>query len=370
MLRGHPVVGARRQAQVMQMYESGSEASLDGSGRLARVFEVLAMLFVAAAIAVWRVRESESAEALAALLGLLPALLALQHGFVAGLLSVGAVIGAVALATTPAELRALLAPMAAPFALALAAGHLRDQLRRARAALTREVAEKNGELERLFNEHHALRASYTRLEERLAASEWSIEAAVRETTRRVELSALGDASAAVLELLAVQGRVRCASLFVARGGVLSSLPEASLGAGPPCDADDPLVSRAFERRVIVSVERQRPSRAPQPHVLAALPVVAADGTRIGVVAIHELPLVAFHDAHLQLLASLIAPFAGALSEKLTAEETIRISMLPPPTRALAWIESEAKRAPERASGILPLPSAVQRSAPIEGTAHR
>jgi hypothetical protein len=351
----------------MQMYERETEASSDGSsGRLARVFEVLAMLFVAGAIAAWRVRESESPEALAALLGLLPALLALQYGFVAGLLVVGAVIGAVALAAAPAELRTLLAPMAAPFALALAAGHLRDQLRRGRAVHTRALAEKNDQLARLLHEHHALRASHARLEERLATSEWSIEAAVRETARRVEVSALGDAAAALLELLAVQGRVRCASLFVARGGVLSSLPEASLGAAPPCDAADRLVARAFERSVIVGIDRHRQSRTQREDVLAALPVIAADGTRVGVVAIHELPVVALHDAHLQLLATLLAPFAGALSEKLAAEETIRISMLPPPTRALAWLERETKRAPELASGVLTLPSA---DASIEGAAH-
>ncbi|MET0341395.1 MAG: hypothetical protein ABW252_10350 [Polyangiales bacterium] len=314
----------------------------------ARWLELVLLLGGALGLAFWSVRSGGAPAVVAALLGVLPAIVGLQYGFIAAVGGVIVGLVAVLLAPSGAAIDAV-APVLAPYTLALAVGHYSDRARRTRRMLDERVQSQGRQLEQLFRAHSVLRASHAQLEERLAAREWSLEAAVREADRQVGARDLSGAAGAVLELLTTQGRVAGASIYVARGGELPMRADARLGPVPAREEPGRLVRMAFTHGTLVSLERSDAAGDAEENVLVALPLCTTGGHVVGVVAVHELPFVAFHDAHFRLLATLIAPFSDALARKAEAGDvTARLTKtpsLPPPTRALARLRQTPMRPP-------------------------
>lgn len=140
-------------------------------------------------VAAFSYRASDSPEALAALLGLVPAAVALRYGFVFAATAVSATVSTVALMATPSALVLLIPPMAAPFALALLMGHLRDREERTQLALEGLVDEQAQTLWTLQRRHQALIASHHRLEAQIAAQATALDASLREAARLMEAHA-------------------------------------------------------------------------------------------------------------------------------------------------------------------------------------
>ena len=319
---------------------SSHPASLSFS-RVGRYVELALLLGATLAVSHWSVHSGGAQSVIAALLGVLPAAVALQHGLLAGLLATALVGGSVVLG--PGDvLHTLLPSMLAPFALALAVGHFTDCRRRVKLVLEQRAAEQGRRLEQLFRTYNVLRSSHAQLEERLAAREWSLDAAVRETELRVGARSLEGACVALLELLAGPGRVGRGAIYVARRGVLPSRPDAQLGQRHRCEGLPAPVARAFARASMLTLEPTDASDSAPDEALVALPLIGTGGHTVGVVAIYELPFVAFHEAHFRLLSTLIAPFADALARKAQEPEPVHRA-LPPPTRALERLRGVAIR---------------------------
>ena len=129
--------------------------------------ELALLLAATLGISLWSVRSSGGPTVIAALLGVLPSVIALQHGLLGGLLGIGLVVSSLAFAPGAAA-SALLSPMLAPFTLALAVGHFSARAQRDKHALAQRSAEQARQLEQLSRTYDALRSAHLKLEQRLA----------------------------------------------------------------------------------------------------------------------------------------------------------------------------------------------------------
>lgn len=268
-------------------------------------------------------------DAAAAWLALVPPLVALKHGLLPGgfacLAWVASSVVAGAALTSESGIHDLL-PVAV---MTLAAGHFRDHWHASRASLQARADTQARDLEALFRSYGVLRASHAELEERLSAESWSLAGAVREAERQVRQRSGESAAATLLELLATHGKVRAASLYVCEQGELAPQPLAQLGPPTRSDGRHELVRLARERQLMVSFDPSEHDalEGPAP-VLLAIPLLTTSARLIGVVSIHELPLLSLHEAHFARLATL----AGSLADALAARLDERTGSTPPSAR--------------------------------------
>lgn len=249
-------------------------------------------------------------------LALVPGLVGLKHGLLPGAVATVAWAAAIMFADRGAGAVPLhiMLPVGAA---ALAAGQSRDHWHRSRRALRIQTDEQKAQLEQLFRAYAVLRASHAQLQERLAAQSWSLDSAVHQAEQQINERDLSGAASSLLELLATQGRVGAASLYMSASSELPAFPIARIGAPTGGDSRHLLVRTAWQRGSLVAIDRASSSDQGEPQqVLVALPLITTNGRRIGVLAIHELPFVAFHDAHFTLLSTLAARLADALAAKL------------------------------------------------------
>lgn len=250
-------------------------------------------------------------------LALVPGFVGLKHGLMPGAVASLAWGVAILCAGSGADVMPgfALLPVGAA---ALAAGQARDHFRRSRRELRQQVAEQKTQLEQLYRVYNVLRASHAQLQERLAAESWSLDSAVRAAEQQIAERDLAGAASCLLELLATQARVGAASVYLSVNGQLPVFPTARLGA-PEVDATHAMIRAAFQRGTLVMVDRNaQPEHGNEHDVLVALPLITSDGRIVGVVAIHELPFVAFHDVHFALLSTLVTRLADRLAQAAAA----------------------------------------------------
>lgn len=281
--------------------------------------EALVLSALTCAVILW-LPKSEHSVWMGVWLALVPGFVGLKHGLLPGAVATLA-WGVAILLVDQGQGGTPVHTMLPAGAAALAAGQARDHWHRSRSALRIEAAEQKAQLEQLFRAYAVLRASHAQLQERLAAQSWSLDSAVHQAEQQIAERDLAGAASCLLELLATQARVGAASLYLSGNGELHAFPAARLGAASKSDGRHVMVRAAWQRGTLVAVDRAASTDASThygevQHVLIALPLVTTHGRRIGVVAIHELPFVAFHDAHFTLLSTLGARLADALAEKL------------------------------------------------------
>lgn len=277
-------------------------------------------------------------------LSVLPGLVGFQHGFVSACFGIVSALSALWLGVGRSGAMEAVYVMAAPFLVALLGGYLRDRAESARRTLAATADAQQRKLEQLFRSHELLRASHAQLEERLAAQDCSLDAAVREATSQVASRALPGAAHALLELLSGHARVGAATLTLARGKKLPERPDAHLGALPDGKRSMRAIQRAFEHGALVFLEHYVVApRDAAAEPLVAMPLTTTGGVVVGVLAIYDLPFVAFHEAHFRLIATLVGPFVDVLARKLDAgaDRPDAPTPLPPPTRALAKLSQRA-----------------------------
>lgn len=192
-------------------------------------------------------------------------------------------------------------------------GH-RTGRRSAQAIERTRLAERRASV--LLARHQALAASHTLLERSASSTRGSLREALEEMGRRFGDSLeLDEANAhAVLELFAEFGDVSAAS-FLLPPADNDSQPQAiaTLGQVDPVSRQAPLVRSALESRKVAAVG----SDGPQPHderLLAVVPLFDSDGKLHAIVAIQDMPFLAFHDEALQLFATLGGHLADLLAD--------------------------------------------------------
>ena len=105
--------------------------------------------------------------------------------------------------------------------------------------------------------------------------------------------------------------VQGAALYDANERGLKRFPSAVLGQPAGLVFGHPLMQRAHATKQLVALCGTEPS-AGDGRVLAAVPLIAASGRVLAVVAIHQMPFMAFHAEQLDKLAVICARIADLL----------------------------------------------------------
>jgi hypothetical protein len=170
-------------------------------------------------------------------------------------------------------------------------------------------------LEEFTRAYHVLKISHDRLEQRLAGSAVSLREALMTTRRQLLYSS--DAPPPVfglenriLKLFADYGSVQVASLYLVEDGRLAALPLAQLGSGVVVSGDDPVIRKVFETRHLITI-RDSAVFHDGTSLLAAVPISDMSDHIWAIVAIRDIPLVAFTQKTLQTLG-VIAGHIGDL----------------------------------------------------------
>lgn len=217
------------------------------------------------------------------------------------------------------------------------AGQFRDVGERRRAALRHQVLQLTEAVQRAQRNAHTFKLSHARLEERLAASRWSLAGSLEAAGRRMlELSSRRALGEVLLEVLASQAMVQSASLFWGGSSALLPAPIASLGSTRSASHLHPLVLRAWKTRRLTAVgDPTSASIGNESDVLAAVPLLTSTGHIVGVVAIHQLPFMAFQSDQLRNLLMIAGQLADSMNDRLrelgqAGAVKLTPSTLPPP----------------------------------------
>jgi len=241
---------------------------------------------------------------------LIPLLIGAQHGILA------AVASSALLSLAAWSLGGHSAPEAIGawsggcLAAGVISGHFRDRICARLAHLSQQVEDDGARLVRLTRAHAVLKLSHQRLEERVSAQSWSLAAAVTDAKQRlVTCDSLASAGNVALNVFFNHAMVQSASLLL---GPITGHPtndalalelQGQLGPKRSVDVRHPLIERALASGRLVAIDVHADSGADS-SILAVVPLRAASGAALGVLAVHEMPFMAFQAGHLKNLAVL------------------------------------------------------------------
>ena len=291
-------------------------------------------------------------------LALAPVFVALQHGVWAGLFSSmllcgGAVWHSLSNGALPASFASW---GIGCVVLAAIAGQFRDSLR-AKVALNEQRAEDlQDRLERSERTRHVIQLSHAKLAERVAASRSSLVAAVEGAQLRMaEASNIHDLAGVMLEVLASQGNLHAASLYLTdESSALRAHPLASFGGTGESSARHPLVQRAFTTGKLAAIVDAVDPNVLDKSVLVAVPLITSQRQILGVVAVHQMPFMSFQADHLNHVFVL----AGHISDMLFDRSRALYSELERPTEIAELREHGLPELPE---AVVPAPSSERAS---------
>ncbi len=170
-------------------------------------------------------------------------------------------------------------------------------------------------LEEFTHAYHLLKISHDRLEQRVAGTPVSLQEALKTTRRQLLYSRDGPPPVyglenRILQLFGGYGSIQIASLYAVENGRLAALPLAHLGGGVEASGDDPIIRKALETGHLITV-RDSAVFHDGTGLLAAIPISDVSGRIWAIVAIRDLPMVAFTQKTLQMLG-VIAGHIGDL----------------------------------------------------------
>jgi hypothetical protein len=200
------------------------------------------------------------------------------------------------------------------------AGQFRDVREERAQRANALVAHLSERVERAERSGRLLKLSHDRLEERLAATRWSLGGSLEIAQRRVqELCSRREVGEVLLDVLASQAMVQVASLYWAGSGQLLPMAVATLGApnGRTHVSVHPLVTRAWKTRRLTAVgDLNDAISSADADVLAAVPVITSSGHLVGVVAIHQMPFMAFQAEQLRSLFMMVGQLGDMMNDRL------------------------------------------------------
>jgi polysaccharide biosynthesis protein PelD len=204
-------------------------------------------------------------------------------------------------------------------------------------------------LEALGRSYLTLKISHDRLQREAPAKPESLRDALaafrRELAEEPAAPSIHTLADRILALFADHAFARAATLHPVDAKGRPGPAVASLGQAAEVE-NDPLVRRAARSAVTASVREGHDGAA----VLAAVPLVDARGRVHGVVAIREMPFVAFHSETLELLAVLGGRLGDCISRAQapartpTASEVQRPAAAPAPAPQPAVVPARAEEA--------------------------
>jgi hypothetical protein len=265
---------------------------------------------------------------------LVPLLIAVQHGLSSAIVSAALLCSGVWVrqALGSEEPPGVWAWTAGCFLIALLAGWFKDQSLRRERDLSVHSQALGERWQRLARAHRVLELSHSQLEERQIAQGWSVESVVRRAGAELARAPTpARLYALVLDVLASQAQLLGVSFFApsplrsadSRESLrLDTAPAAALGkivrmapAGASLSAH-PIVRRALLTRQVALLAPESAAEGLDESVLAALPLVTSSGRVLGVVAVHELPFLAFTPATFSELDTILCALADLVDARL------------------------------------------------------
>jgi hypothetical protein len=144
---------------------------------------------------------------------------------------------------------------------------------------------------------------------------------------------LAHGAQALVEFVAQACQIDVAALYGMHDGRISSEPIASVGDAFVFDAGDPLVTHACETRQVAHLTGDdRLSATTQ--LLACAPLVAADGSLLGLLAVKRMPFLSLNFDNLQLLGVLLGYYADGVEHARLVREIVDAVPACPPDFAL------------------------------------
>ena len=210
--------------------------------------------------------------------------------------------------------------------------------------------------ERLARAYHALKASHDRLQRgapgRPSTLRDALDAFRREAIDRIDDASWGAVGGRILALFSAHAFAHAATLHAVDGEGRPGPAIASLGSCQGTE-DDPLVREAARLGEVVSVREEDAGSL----VLAAVPLVDLGGRVHAVVAIHDMPFVAFHADTLHLLAVLGGHVGEVVSRALA-----------PPLGAPGFLRSLRRAAADARRNGVPASAEIEEASCQSGAA--
>jgi len=178
-------------------------------------------------------------------------------------------------------------------------------------------------LDEFTRNYQLLKVSHDRLENRLASSTNSLREAlvnlkIKAKNITGDVNVLKNVSVDILAMMADYSYIQSANIFQIKSDkLINSLPLATLGKFTLVDSFNPIVRKTIETNKLVSINNEVYEEDEDPmnkgNLLAAAPIADVDGYIWGIVTIHEMPFVAFHQENLQLIAVLCGHIGDLIS---------------------------------------------------------
>ncbi len=178
-------------------------------------------------------------------------------------------------------------------------------------------------LDEFTRNYQMLKVSHDRLENRLASSTHSLrESLISLKIKAKEIenqtNVLEKVSPDILAILSDFAYVQSANIFQVKSETLiSTKPLATLGKSALIDSFNPMLRKTIETGRLVSINSETYDLDDNPlnknSLLATVPVSDTEGHLWGIVAIQEMPFVAFHQENLQLIAVICGHIGDQIS---------------------------------------------------------
>lgn len=279
-------------------------ASATGASRQAWVrhalLETLLLGAVASFMLLWFAAQSRWAPYAWPVLNMLPLVLGLRYGFVAGLATGTLAAASLALVAVLRPDQAFAAAQAQAIGLVLV-GMIAGQASEIWASRTRRLdALARYRLERLeqfTSAYHLLKVSHAQLEQRVAGGAFNLRNALERLKQCAPLlqgqasEPLAGLADDLLHILVEQGGLYTAAVYGVSERQLLRLPAlAKAGDAPELSVFNPMLREALRTGKVTSVKTG--ADAAQDQVIAVVPLVDSRGQVHGVVAIHDMPFLA------------------------------------------------------------------------------
>lgn len=199
-------------------------------------------------------------------------------------------------------------------------------------------------LESLTRVFYVTRLSHSRLEESLITKSNDLRSALEAISEQIgseNLTMSNDALPSeplrdLLQLLAFYGRIGSACVFGMEGGRIGSQAIAALGPEFVLEHGDPLITKVIEgeQPAYYSVNQ---ILSEQPSLYRAVfPLIAADGSMLGLIVVLDMPLLAVDEENLLTMAAMVAFVADVLRAEQISRAVRQVVPDCPSDFALDW----------------------------------
>lgn len=234
------------------------------------------------------------------LLYLLPLVLGLRYGFVAGLTTGALASGSMVLVVTLRPDPALVAVAAQSIGLLLVgmvAGQARDSSNSRLRKLDALARYRHERLEQFTSAFHLLKVSHAQLEQRVAGGALNLRNALERLKQRAPQTGdqgsppLAELAADLLHILVEQGDLYTAALYAVNERHLPCMPAlAQAGNAPELSVFNPMLREALRTGRVTSAKAG--AETGHDEVIAIVPLVDSRGHVHAVVAIYDMPFLA------------------------------------------------------------------------------